>query len=138
MAGKTMKIVLLLSYILAINSFGQTTRNQRELYADFLDGINKQNLSTKFLLNRGFINNDEIETLSQFIESYDEVKKEVIPPMSQMDAISWKQFYSSLLESDINAVKKLPGLEAINNQIINNPKYATSIPFSFLTLKENY
>jgi Secretion system C-terminal sorting domain len=135
MAGKTMKIVLLLSYILAINSFGQTTRNQRELYADFLDGINKQNLSTKFLLNRGFINNDEIETLSQFIESYDEVKKEVIPPMSQMDAISWKQFYSSLLESDINAVKKLPGLEAINNQIINNPKYATSIPLLIFDVK---
>jgi Secretion system C-terminal sorting domain len=135
MVRKIVKIVLFLSFILTLNSFGQTTKNQRELYSDFLEGINKQNLSTKFLLNRGFINNDEIETLSQFIESYDEVKNQVIPPMSQMDAISWKQFYLSLLESDINVVKKLQGLEAINNQIINNPKYVTSIPLLIFDVK---
>jgi hypothetical protein len=135
MIRKTSNIFIFLSIIIPLTFFGQTTKNQRELYSDFLDGMNKQNLSTKFLLNRGFINDEEVQTLSQFIESYDEVNKEIIAPMSQMDGISWKQIYSSLLESDINPVKKLPGLETINNQIISNPKYATNIPLLIFDVK---
>lgn len=128
-------VLLMINLLYSGTSFGQTEKNQRELYKDYLEGVNKSELLTKFFLNRGFISKDEVELLPQFVESYTEDTNELIPPMSQMDAVSWKQIYLSLLESEINPVKMLADLTTINNQIGNNPIYTKNIPLLIFDVK---
>ena len=95
-------------------------KTSRELYQDYLETINRNHLNTDYILNRGFINDDEVSSLHQFIESYDEEKNQIVAPISQMDGVSWVQIYSNLLESEINTTKRLPSIEQVTTQLKSN------------------
>ncbi|CAI8427584.1 MAG: Uncharacterised protein [Polaribacter sejongensis] len=82
MKKKYIIIVLYIGFISVINVSIQAQTNEktsRELYQDYIDSIDISNLNTEFILNKGFINDDEITSLYQFIEAHDEETNEVVP-----------------------------------------------------------
>lgn len=124
------KITFLFCFIvgLSISVKAQTgEKTSRELYQDYLETINRNHLNTDYILNRGFINDDEVSSLHQFIESYDEEKNQIVAPISQMDGVSWVQIYNNLLESEISTTKRLPSIEKVTTQLKNNTSSAIPI-----------
>ncbi len=119
----------------SINAQQTDEKASRELYQDYVDQINLNDLTTPFILNRGFINNDEITTLYQFIEAYDEETNDIVAPVSQMDGVSWLKLYNYVLESEIQTSNKLPTIDVLNNTLEDNTTALTNVPILIFDVK---
>ncbi|WP_158447888.1 T9SS type A sorting domain-containing protein [Aquimarina longa] len=134
---KYMQIALYMIFITGIkfSIHAQTNeKTSRELYHDYISNIDISDLKTGYVLNKGFIDDDEINSLHQFIETYDEETNQVIPPISQMDGMSWMQIYSRLKESEVSVSSKLPSVEELNTRLENNNS-SSSIPILIFDVK---
>jgi hypothetical protein len=68
----TILCLVVLGLLIPCTVTAQNNDSTRDLFQAYLAPINTNLLDTDFLLNRGFMNDDEISSLYQFIESYDE------------------------------------------------------------------
>ncbi len=129
----TQKILTIVVLVFSIATYGQKT--EQELYLDYLENINKKDITTGFFLNRGFTSEKQLESLYQFIEGFDEETNEIVAPMSVIDGMSWIEMYKSLLTSEINSNVKLPSEENITNRLLNDPKTNVNIPILIFDVK---
>ncbi len=107
----------------------------RELYQDFVSTIKKNHLETDYLLNKGFIEEDEIESLYQFIEGFDEETQEIVPPVSNINGESWIRLYRQILESEFHPETPLPTIDQISNSLDQETFTSTDIPIVFFDIK---
>lgn len=139
MINKYIKFALFISFIVGIKITIQAQTNEktsRELYQDYIETIDISNFKTNFVLNKGFIDDDEVTSLYQFIEAYEEETNQVVPPISQMDGMSWLQTYRHLLESQIRVSEKLPSIEEVNTRLeSSNSSSSTNIPILIFDVK---
>jgi len=110
-------------------------KTSRELYKDYIANVNRGDLSTNFFLNKGFIDDDEVTSLYQFIEGFNEETSQLVPPTSQMDGFSWMQMYRSLLESRVNKQGKLPSIGEISTRLDNNNSTEINVPLLIFDVK---
>ncbi|MEW7278602.1 T9SS type A sorting domain-containing protein [Aquimarina sp. 2201CG1-2-11] len=130
------KYIYIVFLFFGVITYSQTDQETpEEMYLEYLNNVNKNDLTTGFLLNRGFMSDDEIVSLYQYIEGYNEETNEVIPPMSIMDGVSWVQTYNSLVKSEINAVKQLPKIESINQRFQDKTPLERNVPILIYDVK---
>ena len=136
---KYIKIILSISLIIVtINSVNAQVdeESSRGLYQNYLESTNKESfLNTNFFLNKGFIDDDQVTALYQFIETYNEETNEIIAPVSQMDAISWTQIYDCLIESQINSDLNLPSADEFSSRLENDYSSTKNVPILFFDAK---
>lgn len=112
------KINLIIVFVIFINTMlAQQQKYSDELYREYLDGININDLETNFILNRGFISEDEFMSLDDYLEKYEEETNEVQEPINVKDPLSWMKAYEGLCKSEVNTVKKLPVCDSIMSRL---------------------
>jgi pimeloyl-ACP methyl ester carboxylesterase len=131
----TILCLVVLGLLIPCTVTAQNNDSTRDLFQAYLAPINTNLLDTDFLLNRGFMNDDEISSLYQFIESYDEETNSIVPPNNSMDGTSWTQIYSSILESNVNRANNLPSLASIDTRLNSTYGSASTTPILIFDVK---
>lgn len=129
------KYILLICFFISGLIFSQEESTSRELYQAYVSNVKKTDLETNFLFNKAFISNDEIESLYQFIEGFNEETNEIVAPMSNMDGISWINFYTLILQSELSPEKPLPTLGNISDAFLDQNFESTGIPILFFDVE---